>query len=139
MTEPEIRTAYRLHKDAVYRFAWRMTGSTAAAEDILQECFLGLLRNPGSYDPARAPLRPFLLAMARNQALKRWRNERRWDALEEETALAAPIDSGGRETAEVTRLFTSPRPSDTVSRYAPGRSAREDGRGLRPHLHPLLR
>jgi DNA-directed RNA polymerase specialized sigma24 family protein len=45
------------------------------AYDVVQECFLALLRNPRAYDAARAPLRPFLLAMARNQVRKRWRTE----------------------------------------------------------------
>jgi len=91
MTEAEIHDAYRLHKDAVYRFAWRMTGSTAAAEDLLHDCFLSLLRNPTLYDPARAPLRPYLLAIARNLARNRWRLEQRWSTLDEDAFVAQPI------------------------------------------------
>jgi RNA polymerase sigma-70 factor, ECF subfamily len=101
MTEPEIRAAYRDHKDAIYRFAMRMCGAAEAAEDIVQECFLALLRHPGRYDGSRAPLRPFLLAVARNQARKRWRAERRWDALDEEAFIAEPIDPGAGQTAEL--------------------------------------
>jgi RNA polymerase sigma-70 factor (ECF subfamily) len=97
MTEPELRAAYHSHKDAVYRFAWRMTGSNTAAEDITQETFLSLMRDPGRYDPARAPLRAFLLAVARNQARKRWRNEQRWNALDEESFVAAPVDTDAGE------------------------------------------
>jgi DNA-directed RNA polymerase specialized sigma24 family protein len=59
MTEPEIRSAYHLHKDAIYRFAWRMAGSTAAAEDIVQECFLSLLRNPAGYESRARAATPF--------------------------------------------------------------------------------
>ena len=101
MTEPELRAAYHSHKDAVYRFAWRMTGSNTAAEDITQETFLSLMRDPGRYDPARAPLRAFLLAVARNQARKRWRSEQRWDALDEESFVAAPVDITSGETAKL--------------------------------------
>lgn len=101
MTEPEIRAAYHAHKDSIYRFAWRMTGSADAAGDILQDCFLGLLRNPNGYDPARAPLRPFLLAMARNLALKRWRAEQRWEALDEEEFSVEPLEPGAGQTAEL--------------------------------------
>ena len=92
MTKPEIRHAYQEHKDAIYRFAWRMTGSAASAEDIVQEYFLSVLRNPDGYDGSRAPMRPFLLAIARNLVRKRWRSEQRWDALEEETFVAEPMD-----------------------------------------------
>lgn len=101
MTEPEIRAAYHDHKDAIYRFAWRMTGSADSAEDIVQECFLSLLRNPDGYDSSLAPLRPFLLAIARNQARKRWRADQRWDVLYEETFVAEPIDPTARQTAEL--------------------------------------
>jgi RNA polymerase sigma-70 factor (ECF subfamily) len=101
MTEPEIRTAYQDHKDAIYRFAWRMTGSAATAEDIVQECFLSLLRNPRGYDAERAPLRPFLLAVARNQVRKRWRTEQRWDEMDETEFVTEPVDPTARQTAEL--------------------------------------
>ncbi len=99
MTGAQIRAAYGEHKDSVYRFAWRMTGSASAAEDVVQECFLSLVRNPGAYDAARAPLRSFLLAVARNLVRKRWRAEQRWDAFDEEAFTAAPVDPGAGETA----------------------------------------
>ena len=46
MTEAEFQDAFHRYKDAVYRFAWRMTNSPVAAEDIAQEVFLILLRQP---------------------------------------------------------------------------------------------
>ena len=39
MTDEDFRTAFRKHKDAVYRFAWRWTGSPTLAEDITQDVF----------------------------------------------------------------------------------------------------
>jgi RNA polymerase sigma-70 factor (ECF subfamily) len=61
------------HHPALFRFAYRLTGSVADAEDIVQECFLGLLRPTCSYDPARAPVRTYLFGVVRNQSLKRRR------------------------------------------------------------------
>jgi RNA polymerase sigma-70 factor (ECF subfamily) len=58
---------------ALFRFAYRLTGSAADAEDIVQECFLGLMRPTCSYDPKRAPLRTYLFGVVRNQSLKRRR------------------------------------------------------------------
>ena len=55
----------------LFRFAYRMTGSVADAEDIVQECFLELLRPDCSYDANRTPLRTYLFGVVRNQALKR--------------------------------------------------------------------
>jgi RNA polymerase sigma-70 factor (ECF subfamily) len=61
------------HHSALFRFAYRLTGSVADAEDIVQECFLGLLRPTCSYDPKRAPIRTYLFGVVRNQSLKRRR------------------------------------------------------------------
>jgi len=97
MTDADFRAVFEQNKDAVYRFAWRMSGSATVAEDIAQEVFLTLLRQPGRFDPARGPVRSFLLAVARNLALKNWRNEHRWDELEDEFATPA-VDLESRET-----------------------------------------
>jgi RNA polymerase sigma-70 factor (ECF subfamily) len=99
MTDAEFRAVFEQNKDAVYRFAWRMCGSATVAEDIAQEVFLTLLRQPGRFDPARGALRSFLLAVARNLALKRWRDEHRWNELEDEFAAPAP-DLESRETTD---------------------------------------
>jgi RNA polymerase sigma-70 factor, ECF subfamily len=101
MTEREIREAYQDHRDAVYRFALRLTGSAAAAEDILHDCFLSLLRNTDRCDISWVALRPFLLAVARNLARKYWRKEHRWDGVDEEAFIAEPIDPTAGETAEL--------------------------------------
>ena len=36
---------YRRHVQAVFRFAWRVTGDRETAEDITSEAFLALYRN----------------------------------------------------------------------------------------------
>jgi RNA polymerase sigma-70 factor (ECF subfamily) len=86
VTDAEFQTIFDLHKDAVYRFAWRMSGSPAAAADITQDVFVGLLRYPDRFDPARGTLRTFLLGIARNLALKHWRAEHRFEPLDDEVA-----------------------------------------------------
>ena len=93
MTDAEFQAAFDQHKDAVYRFAWRMSGSAAAAEDITQDAFVGLLRYPDRFDPARGTLRAFLLGIARNLALKHWRTEHRFEPLDDdERGVAEPVD-----------------------------------------------
>lgn len=101
MTDAAIQSAWYAHKDAVYRFAWRMTGSPSVAEDVLQEVFLALVRAPERFDGARAPLRAFLLAIARNQVRKRWEKEPQWDELEDEAFESAPVDPLAGEVAEL--------------------------------------
>ena len=99
MTESDFRSAFDQHKNAVYRFAWRMCGSAPGAEDIAQEAFLTLLRQPARFDPERGSLRTFLLAIARNLALKRWREEHRWDELDDQPVMPV-LDIEVRETAD---------------------------------------
>jgi RNA polymerase sigma-70 factor, ECF subfamily len=62
------------HHAALFRFAYRFTGSSADAEDIVQECFLELLRPACAYDPARTSIRTYLFGIVRNQSLKRLRS-----------------------------------------------------------------
>jgi RNA polymerase sigma-70 factor (ECF subfamily) len=64
---------YERHRDAVFRFAYRLLGSAALAEDITHDCFLSLLRQPARFDATRASLRTYLLAAARNLSSKHFR------------------------------------------------------------------
>lgn len=61
---------YRRHKDRVYRFAYRMTGSPDLAQEVTQSCFVALLEAPSLYDSRRASLGTYLCAAARNQSLR---------------------------------------------------------------------
>ncbi len=88
MTSAEFLSIFEANKDAVYGFAWRMTGSPETAEDVAQDCFLQLLKSPGQYDGARGPIRAWLLGVSRNLILKRWRSEGRWIPLDDETVAA---------------------------------------------------
>ena len=101
VTITELQSVLDEHKDAVYRFAWRMTNSAAVAEDIAQDVFLFLLRQPERFDPTRGPLRPFLLGVARNLALKRWRDTHRWEELDDDSFRAEPVNTDRREIAEI--------------------------------------
>jgi RNA polymerase sigma-70 factor (ECF subfamily) len=80
VTPNEFQAAFEEHKDAVYRFAWRMMNS-AGAEDVAQDVFLLLLREPNRFDPSRGRMRSFLLGITRNLVLKRWRDEHQWEEL----------------------------------------------------------
>jgi len=110
VTDAEFQAAFDQHKDAVYRFAWRMSGSAAAAEDVAQDVFVALLRYPDRFDPSRATLRAFLLGIARNLVLKRWRKEHRLEPLDDEV-VAEPVDLGRGEVGDmVGRAVRALRP-----------------------------
>ena len=88
MTRTEVERAFTAHKDAVYRFAWRM--APGAADDIAQEVFLRLLRGQARFDEARGSLRSFLLGIARNLALQHLKSNARWELIDEEQFVASP-------------------------------------------------
>jgi RNA polymerase sigma-70 factor, ECF subfamily len=68
---------YERHWKAVYSYSWLLTQSVPDAEDITQESFLALMRKPGSFDPTRAQLRTWLIAVVRRQHLGRSRRSAR--------------------------------------------------------------
>jgi RNA polymerase sigma-70 factor (ECF subfamily) len=74
--EGAFTALYRRLEGPIYRFALRMGGSGALAEDVVQESFLALLGGKARFDPARGTLRSFLFGVARNQLGKRVREER---------------------------------------------------------------
>jgi RNA polymerase sigma-70 factor, ECF subfamily len=61
---------YERHRDRVFRFAYRMTGSPETARDVTQSCFVGLLSAPSRFDAERAGLSTYLCAAARNLSLR---------------------------------------------------------------------
>jgi RNA polymerase sigma-70 factor, ECF subfamily len=64
---------YERHRDAVFRFAYRLSGTVEAAEDITHDCFLSLIKKPDNFDPSRGALRTYLFSAARNLWLKQLR------------------------------------------------------------------
>ncbi len=74
---------YERHRDAVFRFAYRFLGSAEIAEDITHDCFLSLMRKPANFNPARASLRTYLYAAARNLSLKYFRESGRETTMED--------------------------------------------------------
>lgn len=68
--EEAFTSIYRKHQAALFRFALRMTGSSWGAEEIVQDVFMTLLREPKKYDPQRGPLGAFLYGIARNRVMK---------------------------------------------------------------------
>jgi RNA polymerase sigma-70 factor, ECF subfamily len=91
---------YERHWNAVYRFAWLLTSSVPDAEDITQECFLALIRKRDLFDPARAQLRTWLIAIARNQHLQR----RRDGAREGGSEGVEEVDGANTPDEELIRL-----------------------------------
>jgi RNA polymerase sigma-70 factor (ECF subfamily) len=67
---------YRRYQDVVYRFAFQMSGSEAAAEDITQETFLRLAAAAQRYDARRATVSTYLYGIVRNLTRRSLRRDR---------------------------------------------------------------
>jgi RNA polymerase sigma-70 factor (ECF subfamily) len=68
-SEVALAEVYRRHGRAVYGLARRVLLDPAEAEDVVQEVFLRLWREPDRFDPERGSLRSFLLAQAHGRAV----------------------------------------------------------------------
>ena len=82
--------AFDRYHQSVFRFAWRLTRRADLAEDITQECFLAFLRAPGRLDETRGGCKTYLFAIARNLALKHYRDTRVEEPLEDTAAESLP-------------------------------------------------
>jgi RNA polymerase sigma-70 factor (ECF subfamily) len=77
-----LQELYERHKTMVFSIAYRITGEGAAAEDAVQDAFLGAWRNAGRYDPARATVRTWLLTIIHRRAIDVVRRRRPDSTLE---------------------------------------------------------
>jgi RNA polymerase sigma-70 factor (ECF subfamily) len=74
--ENGLITLYRRRQDQIYRFALRMSGSEAVAEDVTQDVFMALINEDGQFDPGRGSFTAYLYGIARNQVLRRIEKDR---------------------------------------------------------------
>ena len=83
----------------VYRFALRMSGSTAMADDVTQDVFLALIRSAHLFDPSRGPLSKYLLGMTRNRVLTLLERQRSLVPLQEDDGEEVSLPEA-RRTAD---------------------------------------
>ena len=69
----QFETAYRRLAPLAQAVAQRVLRDKAAAEDVVQELFLALWRDPGSYDPRRGSLRGYVTMLAWSRSVDRRR------------------------------------------------------------------
>ena len=72
--------AFRLlvarHADRTLATAWRVSGSRADAEDLVQEAFLRVWRSAASFKPEKAKFTTWLHRLTLNLGVDRWRRRR---------------------------------------------------------------
>ncbi|HWY68286.1 MAG TPA: sigma-70 family RNA polymerase sigma factor [Terriglobales bacterium] len=74
--EDALATLHDRYSQVVYSVALRVLGETTQAEDILQEIFLQLWRNPQTFDSNRGSLGAWLAVITRHRAIDQLRRRR---------------------------------------------------------------
>jgi RNA polymerase sigma-70 factor (ECF subfamily) len=98
--EDSFTLLYRRHQASLYRFALRMTGNAWAAEEVVQDVFMTLMREPKKYDAARGPVGAYLFGIARNRVLKHL------ERLPRELSLEARNGNGSSAADTAVNPFT---------------------------------
>lgn len=80
--EAAFEVLYHRHRNMVFRFAWVLMKSETDAEDVVQECFITLIRKARGFDPHRAQLRTWLLGITRNPCYRRAQRNEPWNQTE---------------------------------------------------------
>ena len=91
---------YRRRQGPLYRFALQMSGSATVAEEVTQDVFLLLIRQPEQFDPSRGSVSAFLYGVARNHVLRHLKLSRLYVAEQPDVAvdgdLAADVERNHR-------------------------------------------
>jgi RNA polymerase sigma-70 factor (ECF subfamily) len=77
---------YERYRTVTYSVALRITTDPSAAEDVVQEAFLGVWRNAGRYASARGSVRTWILAIVHHRAIDSLRRRRPISELPESDA-----------------------------------------------------
>ena len=144
LTDPTTFAAtYDEHVRGVYGAALRILNNPAQAQDVTQDVFLKLWRNPQRFDAKRGELGSYLRLMARSRALDMWREgqaagrardrlevvaERTEPHVDERPALAAERSSDRSVVLHAMRELPEPQREALVLAYWGGMTADEIAR-----------
>jgi RNA polymerase sigma-70 factor (ECF subfamily) len=95
--EDALAALHDRYAQVVYSVALRVLGETTQAEDILQEIFLQLWRNPQTFDSSRGSLGAWLAVIARHRAIDYLRRRRPETDIED---VVVAVDSNLEQVAE---------------------------------------
>jgi RNA polymerase sigma-70 factor, ECF subfamily len=90
---------YDRYSSVVYAVALRVLQDAGTAEDVLQDIFMQLWRNPGAFDASRGNMAPWLAVIARHRAIDSLRRRRPESNIEDvvvavESDLASDAERG---------------------------------------------
>ena len=96
-----MATLYDRYSSVVYSVALRVLGETGAAEDVLQDVFLQLWRNPSAFDASRGNLGAWLAVISRNRAIDALRKRKPESDIEDVVLSVAPDLASEAERSRV--------------------------------------
>jgi len=85
---------YDRYSSIVYSVALRVLQDTGAAEDVLQEIFMQLWRNPGAFDANRGNMAAWLAVISRHRAIDALRRRRPENNIEDLVVSIEPDLAG---------------------------------------------
>src|SRR6201994_2368347 len=89
--ENAMEEIFRRYSGPVYSVALRVLHDTGQAEDVLQEVFFQLWRNPTAFVQDRGSLGAWLVVVARNRSIDLLRRRKPSDSVED-VILASPVN-----------------------------------------------
>jgi RNA polymerase sigma-70 factor (ECF subfamily) len=96
--------AFDRHAPSVQAVARRVLGDGALAQDVVQDVFLRLWRNPERFDGRRGELGGYVRMMGRSRAVDLWREHQAAGRAEDRLKLVAGEESGRLESTRPDRL-----------------------------------
>ena len=103
-THAGFSSAYNAHRQLAFSAALRVLGDAASAEDIVQDVFTALWRDPSKFDPRRGSLPGYVAMMARSRAVDRVRSRNAGAAAVERLGVRDDTDRGGVEESPAERV-----------------------------------
>jgi len=91
--EQAMASLFDRYSKVVYSVALRVLRDPAAAEDVLQEIFMQIWRNPVGFTPSRGSLGGWLAVVSRNRSIDALRRRKPTEAVED-VVLASPCNLG---------------------------------------------
>lgn len=91
--------AYRALASPAFKAAFGVLRDAAASEDVVQDVFVHLWRNPDAFNPRRGSLRGYVTMLARSRALDRWRSRSVREDAVDRSARAVALGSEAEKSA----------------------------------------
>jgi RNA polymerase sigma-70 factor (ECF subfamily) len=100
------------YRGLVYSICYLFCGSTQDADDLVQDTFLKIWMNLGSYDPARGELKGWIATVTRNQRVDRFRRsgqDRRTESMDSVSSSSGRADQS--DTMPLAQRIPDTRPT----------------------------